>query len=324
MNDLRSLLLGTLRAPASTRRKRRSPIGVSMLEGRLLLAGDITAPSTVAVVSPNTLNGTGYYTSSPERVDLIASDPDSPIGLATYYSVDGAEFVAGNTLLLGEGVHNVRFFSVDQSGNREALQSLNFAIDSTAPVVTASASPSSLWPPNHKFVPVTVSGHVSDASGGVPGFVSYRVVDEYGQVQPSGTARVDANGNYSFVVRLQSSRLGQDKDGRQYTILVAATDEAGNSGSTATSVVVPHDQGHHGGHNQGDGNGNLGSGQGKGGKATGGKNGKGGDHGVGKRQSIVVVVPPDQSGGGDQGGDNGNGKGDKGNGGSRGHGKGHG
>ena len=66
-----------------------------------------------------------------------------------------------------------------------------------------------LWPPNHKFVPVTVTGHVFDASGGVPRAVSYHVVDEYGQVQPSSTARVQANGNsFSFVIRLQSSRLG--------------------------------------------------------------------------------------------------------------------
>src|SRR5262249_9445157 len=101
-----------------------------------------------------------------------------------------------------------------------------------------------LWPPNHKFVPVTVTGNVTDASGGVPSSVSFNVVDEYGEVQPSGTAPVNAAGNFSFTVSLPASRLGQDKDGRLFTIMVRATDQAGNTGSTSTNVIVPHDMGH--------------------------------------------------------------------------------
>jgi hypothetical protein len=49
------------------------------------------------------------------------------------------------------------------------------------------------------------------------------------------------------VVYLQSSRLGQDKDGRQYVIDVTAHDLAGNSRTVATFVTVPHDQGHQNG-----------------------------------------------------------------------------
>lgn len=161
-----------------------------------------------------------------------------------------------------DGIHTVQFDSVAQSGNQEVTQTRILNLDSTTPIVTASAHPSVLWPPNHKFVSVTVKGHVSGASGGIPGAVSYHVTDEYGTVQPSGTARVHANGNYSFVVSLQSSRLGQDKDGRQYTIVVSATDQAGNTGYATTLVVVPHDQGHHGGNGHGGGNGNHGHGHG--------------------------------------------------------------
>jgi hypothetical protein len=128
--------------------------------------------------------------------------------------------------------------------NVEATHSLTFKLDLTAPVVTANANPTTLWPPNHKFTPVTVTGSVADASGGLPSMVHYQVVDEYGQVQPSGTASVSSQGNYSFVVNLQASRTGQDKDGRLYTIIVTAVDQAGNTGSARTFVVVPHDQGH--------------------------------------------------------------------------------
>jgi hypothetical protein len=253
MNDFTDFLRAGRRSNSAIRSNRRFPIEVSRLEGRLLLAADVTAPVTTATVVSGTLGNNGFYT-TPVTVDLNASDSDSPSGLSTFYNVDGGAFVAGNVVSLGDGTHTIQFYSVDQSNNREATESATFKVDTTVPVVTASAHPTSLWPPNHKFVPVTVRGHVSDASGGVPGVVSYHVVDEYGNVQPSGTARVDAHGNYSFVVSLQSSRFGQDKNGRHYRIIVTATDEAGNTGSASTTVIVPHDQGKHGGGNKGHGN----------------------------------------------------------------------
>ena len=161
-----------------------------------------------------------------------------------------------------DGPHAVQIESVEQNGTQEVAQARTSHIDSTIPIVSASAHPSSLWPPNHKFVRATVTGHVFDASGFVRRAVSYHVVDEYGQVQPSGTVRVRGNGNYSFVIRLQSSRLGQDKDGRLYTIVISATNLSGATGSATTFVVVPHDQGGHGGNGNGGGRGNHGHGSG--------------------------------------------------------------
>jgi hypothetical protein len=73
--------------------------------------------------------------------------------------------------------------------------------------------------------------------------VTYQVIDEYHQVQPSGTAQVDSQGNYRFVVDLQSSRLGQDRDGRQYVVRVTAHDLAGNQATASPGVLVPHDMG---------------------------------------------------------------------------------
>lgn len=241
------------------RGRRRLGPEVNRLEGRLLLATDMTAPVTTAAVVSGTLGDNGFYKTR-ITVDLNASDPDSPTGLSTSFSIDGGSFVSGNTLTLGDGVHTVRFFSVDTSGNREATESATFKVDTTVPVVTAFARPTTLWPPNHKMVPVHVTGTVTDASGGVPGSVSFRVVDEYGTVQPAGTAAVDANGNYSFTVSLQSSRRGQDKDGRHYRIIVTAADQAGNTGSALARVTVPHDQGHHGGNGGNHGHGNHGNG----------------------------------------------------------------
>ncbi len=71
----------------------------------------------------------------------------------------------------------------------------------------------------------------------------YSVRDEYGQVQPQGSAAVNADGTYSFNVQLQASRAGQDRDGRQYTIVVVAQNGAGLNATQRTFVTVPHDQG---------------------------------------------------------------------------------
>jgi Abnormal spindle-like microcephaly-assoc'd, ASPM-SPD-2-Hydin/Galactose oxidase, central domain len=118
-------------------------------------------------------------------------------------------------------------------------------IDTIPPVVTVAASPSTLWPPNGKMVPVTVSGTITDNGSGVnASTAAFAVADEYGQVQPSGNITLGAGGSYSFAVSLQASRNGNDLDGRQYTITVSAQDNVGNVGSASTVVTVLHDQGH--------------------------------------------------------------------------------
>jgi hypothetical protein len=198
----------------------------------------------------------------PNRRWLGARKPSSVTGRSRACSIE-VGLLEGRFML--SGVMNPPCASpevVRFTLNRMAHETRAVLDDSTTPIVTASAHPSSLWPPNHKFDPVTVNGHVADDSSNVRRVVRYQVFDEYGQVQPSGAATVHANGNYSFVVRLQSSRLGQDKDGRQYTIVVWATDPAGHTGSATALVVVPHDRGHGEGSGHGGGNGNHGNGHG--------------------------------------------------------------
>jgi hypothetical protein len=116
--------------------------------------------------------------------------------------------------------------------------------DTTPPVITVSASPTTLSPPNGKLVTVTVSGMITDpepgASGVKAGSAAYVVMDEYGQTQPSGNVTLDAGGSYAFTVALEASRRGNDRDGRHYTIAVSAQDNLGNSGFKSAVVTVPH------------------------------------------------------------------------------------
>jgi hypothetical protein len=121
----------------------------------------------------------------------------------------------------------------------------NTPLDTTPPVITLSAAPTVLWPPNGKTVPVTISGTITDIGSGVnANSAAYSVKDEYGEIQPTGAITLGPQGNYSFTVLLQASRLGSDLDGRLYTITVQAKDNAGNGASKTSVVTVPHDQGH--------------------------------------------------------------------------------
>lgn len=117
-------------------------------------------------------------------------------------------------------------------------------IDKIMPTVTIAANPTTLWPPNGKMVPVTISGSITDDLSGVNASTAvHGVTDEYGQVQPTGSVALRPDGSYSFIIQLQASRRGNDQDGRQYIVTISAQDNAGNMGSAATGVIVPHDQG---------------------------------------------------------------------------------
>ena len=114
-------------------------------------------------------------------------------------------------------------------------------VDMSPPLITISASPATLSPPNGKLVTVTVSGTITDHEPGGSGISSaaYQVIDEYGQIQPSGSLTLEADGRYSFTVALQASRRGSDPDGRHYTIAVSADDDTENLGVAPAIVTVP-------------------------------------------------------------------------------------
>jgi glycosidase len=209
---------------------------------------DLVPP--IASISTNPLvNGYGWINSLPVTVHFSATDSGSGVEQLRYWINNGpVTVVDGNsasTQLNAVGHYDVGLRALDNAGNISRLVTDAFGIDITSPAVSVSASPSSLWPPNGKMVPVTVFGTIMDSLSGVNRSTSaFAVADEYGTVQPSGPVSLGPTGSFSFTVLLQASRNGNDKDGRQYRITVSASDFAGNRGSAATIVTVPHDQGH--------------------------------------------------------------------------------
>lgn len=120
------------------------------------------------------------------------------------------------------------------------LQSVQVWVNKEPPVMTCTAAPSVLWPPNNKMVPVSLNVTAVSALFGQTPFSLKSVTTS------EGNAATDIHG---FVVgqpstagSLLASRLGNEKTGRVYTFVYQSTDESGLTGTCTAKVTVPHDQ----------------------------------------------------------------------------------
>jgi hypothetical protein len=100
------------------------------------------------------------------------------------------------------------------------------------------ASPSVLWPPNHKLVPVALAVAASDGSGVDP-ICSIGGVSSNEAPLTAGVSDWTVTG--PLTLRLRAERAGTGT-GRIYTITVTCTNAAALSASKDVTVSVPHDQ----------------------------------------------------------------------------------
>jgi hypothetical protein len=210
-----------------------------------------TAPARRLVIQWN--NAYPQGSSSPVTFQIVLSESDNS-ALFQYKNValdstdparNGAHATVGirnagspaNTQQLQWSVN------VPVLANNSAILFTSAVVDATGPTVTATA-PGTLWPPTGKTIPVQVRGTISDSGSGVNrSSARFAVTDEYGAVQPSGSIVVAADGAFTVNVPLVADRLDADADGRKYTIVVTARDNAGNTGTATVVVRVPHNQG---------------------------------------------------------------------------------
>ncbi|HUS19662.1 MAG TPA: family 10 glycosylhydrolase [Terriglobales bacterium] len=128
--------------------------------------------------------------------------------------------------------------------NAGQVTDFNVTIDAQAPTLAASLDQPNLWAPNNQMVDITLNGAAMDTGTGIAS-VTFEVVDEYGEVQPEiapESATGAASLTFTRTFRLLSSRLGQDKDGRTYTITIRVTDVACNTTTQTLTVRVAHDR----------------------------------------------------------------------------------
>lgn len=151
----------------------------------------------------------------------IGSGFNGPVGLAFDSSGDlyVAEFGSGKILKIGE-----------VAPPPPPPPPVNQAPE----VSNASPSIASIWPPNHKMVPITING-VTDPDGDA---VSITITG----ITNNETGSSDADGIGTSTAQVKATRFGKGS-GRTYTISFTATDGNGGISSGSVAVVVPHDQG---------------------------------------------------------------------------------
>ena len=112
--------------------------------------------------------------------------------------------------------------------------------DTTPPVLTVTATPAVLWPPNNKMVDIAINVTVKDDYDPQPEIKIESITSN------EGIAFTDYEGatpGDDRQFRLRASRAGNNMAGRIYTVTYSATDGSGNKSTASTTVTVPHDQG---------------------------------------------------------------------------------
>lgn len=123
-------------------------------------------------------------------------------------------------------------------------------VDDTPPVIELAVSPATLWPPNHKMVPIEVTLTVTDGPNPQPSISLLSITSNESEQEYAFHADYDQNLNEGYTfdditidssgnISLRAERSGKG-DGRIYTITYKATDSAGNTTTASTIVTVPH------------------------------------------------------------------------------------
>lgn len=115
--------------------------------------------------------------------------------------------------------------------------------DAEPPLIeNLTVNPTTIWPPDHKMVPVTINYTLSDNCSGSVFSQLWAWSSEADNGTGDGDTEMDCKVLDEHHVLLRAERSGKGP-GREYFISVGAWDDAGNYAGQWISVTVPHDQG---------------------------------------------------------------------------------
>lgn len=140
---------------------------------------------------------------------------------------------------IGEEIITRNWSLTDDCGNSTSKIQVIIVKDTTRPSITnVSATPNVLWPPNHKMRDVTVNYTAADNCSPVT-----NVLTVTSNEPVNGTGDGNTSPDWIVVndrkVQLRAERSGSG-NGRIYTIKITSTDDCGNTATTTTTVLVPH------------------------------------------------------------------------------------
>jgi len=140
------------------------------------------------------------------------------------------------------GTHIVAFNATDLSGNVGSDTVIVKVVDTTPPQINVTATLSTIWPPNHKYVQVKINATAFDICDPSPQITLVSVTsNEPDNSLGDGNTTNDIIiiDNFTFNLRAERSGKGQ---GRIYTITYKATDASGNYATASITIQVPHNQ----------------------------------------------------------------------------------
>jgi DNA-binding beta-propeller fold protein YncE len=197
----------------------------------------ITAPPAVTAYTGPGATSCGATVSDAALGAAITNDNCPGVSVTRSGVPGGNLFPVGSTI--------ITYTAKDMAGNIGTATQTVTVVDNTLPTITnASASPSVLWPPNHKMVPVAVAVSALDNCDLNP---ACRIISVSSNEPENGLGDGDTAPDWgitgSLTVNLRAERSGTGS-GRVYTITVQCTDASGNNSTTkSVAVTVPHDQG---------------------------------------------------------------------------------
>ena len=246
--------------------------GLTLALGAILIAGNAAAALPAVSCSGNQMIHCTSSNGSMAVVQAMVQDADGN-ALTVTFRVNQNPAVTNtlpaglttNVVLLSYtnsfplGTNLVRVSVTDDGTNFVTCDSFVVVVDTTPPVIQSiTATPSTLWPPNHRMVPIRLNVRATDDCGPVTWRISSIHSSEAVDAIGSGHTSPDwlIAGPHRAMLRAERSGRGP---GRVYTIGVEVSDLSGNTTNGNVYVTVPHSRGH-GNAGNGNGGGNGGHG----------------------------------------------------------------
>jgi HYR domain len=229
-----------------------SPVTCTPASGSTFALG-----STTVSCSATNPSGTSTATFEVQVVDTVGPNivaPDiiaeatSPAGANVTYAVTATDAVDGNVAVTCTPASGSLFAlatptevscsAQDSRGNGNVAFFTVTVVDSTPPAITSlTVSPNTLWPPDHKMVPVTVSITAVDVTDPAPVSTIVSITSN----QPiNGTGDGDTAPDWQITgalsANLRAERAGSNE--RVYTITIKTTDNFGNTVFSTITVRV--------------------------------------------------------------------------------------
>jgi hypothetical protein len=206
-----------------------------------------SASHTVTISNPTAPDGddldwsiteTSTTCAAPEDLSWVSASPASGSTPAEGSSDTTVTFDSNGA---SAGTYTGRLCVATNAGAKEVALTLNVQ-DTTPPVISGvSVTPTSIWPPNHEMVDVTVSYTATDTCGGNVTTALSVTSNEAVNGPGDGSTSPDWEIVGANAVRVRAERSGTGT-GRIYSITITATDASGNVTTQTVPVYVPHSQ----------------------------------------------------------------------------------